>query len=216
MKAKYFLQENRFLLKFFAAKSPWTVLYFVLPLLVLLALLMREEGFSISGILIALPLSFLYWSLVEYLIHRCYFHWLPKNEILRAITGSFHLYHHEHPSDLEVINSGWVTGVLGAILHFSIFYFVFQASYLMALELTFALIIVYYAYEWIHYLVHQKIWDKGPMNYLQNFHLTHHVSPKKNFGQITPIWDYVCGTVRENLETRDNPRMRAYVKGADK
>ncbi len=140
MKAKYFLQENRYLLNFFAAKSPWTVLYFVLPLLVILFVLMPE--IRLTGILLALPLSFLYWSLVEYLIHRCYFHWLPKNEILRAITGSFHLYHHDQPSDLEVINSGWVTGVLGALLHFSVFYFVFQASYQIFFELTFWLIIV--------------------------------------------------------------------------
>lgn len=213
MRTKYILTDYRILLKLFAAKSPWTVLYFVFPLEVLLLFLMQEQGIRATGIIMALPLAFLYWSLVEYLIHRCYFHWVPKNEILRAITGSFHLYHHEHPSDLEVINSGWVTGMIGAIFHFSIFRFVFQASYLFALELTFSLILVYYLYEWVHYLVHQKIYDKGIMNYLQNFHLTHHVSPRKNYGQITPIWDYLLGTMRDNLETKDNPRMRAFVKG---
>lgn len=212
MKAKFFLNQNRFLLKFFAAKNPWTVLYFVLPLEFSLLALMDESGIRFLNVLYALPLSFLYWSLVEYLIHRCYFHWVPKNETLRAITGSFHLYHHENPSDLEVINSGWVTGLIGALFHFAVFKFLFQASYQTALELTFALILVYYAYEWVHYLVHQKVYDKGLMRYLQNFHLTHHVSPRKNFGQITPIWDYLLGTIRDNLETKDHPRMRAFVK----
>ncbi len=213
MSTKYLLTDNRFLLKLFAAKNPWTVLYFVLPLEILLYSLMKEESIRIRSMLLALPLSFLYWSLVEYLIHRAYFHWVPKNKVLRAITGSFHLYHHEHPSDLSVINSGWVTGVIGALFHFAVFKFVFQATYLFALEMTFALIIVYYIYEWVHYLVHQKIYDKGIMNYLQNFHLTHHVSPRKNFGQITPIWDLLLGTMRGNLETRDHPKMRAFIKG---
>lgn len=210
---KYIVKDHRIVLKLFAAKSPWSVLIFVLPILIILTLLMKEESLSFKGILIVLPLSFLYWSLVEYLIHRCYFHWVPKNKLLRTITGSFHLYHHENPQDLEVINSGWVTGILGSILHFSIFYFIFQASYFMALELTFALIIVYYIYEWVHYLVHQKIYTQGIMKYLQNFHLTHHVSPQKNYGQVTPIWDFILGTMRENLETKDNARMRAFIKG---
>jgi hypothetical protein len=58
-------------------------LLFVLPLLVALVLFMPE--IRVVNLLIALPLSFLYWSLVEYLIHRCYFHWLPKNEILSPL-----------------------------------------------------------------------------------------------------------------------------------
>lgn len=210
MKAKYFLQENRFLLNFFAAKSPWTVLYFVLPLEMMLMALMPT--ISVKRILIALPLAFLYWSLVEYIIHRWYFHWMPKNETLRAITGSFHLYHHENPSDLEVINSGWVTGVLGVFFHFAVFKFLFLASYQTALDLTFSLVAVYYFYEWIHTLVHAKVWKNPAMKYLQDFHLTHHVTPKKNFGQITPIWDYVFQTVTQNKNTRDHSRMMAYIK----
>lgn len=210
MKAKYFLQENRYLLNFFAAKSPWTVLLFVLPIEIVLLTLLPEV--SIKRLLTALPLSFLYWSLVEYIIHRWYFHWLPKNETLRAITGSFHLYHHENPSDLEVINSGWVTGTLGVVFHFCVFKFVFFSSTQTAFELTIGLVAVYYYYEWIHYLVHQKVWDKGFMHYLQDFHLTHHVTPKKNYGQITPIWDYVFRTETDNKITREHPRMLAYIK----
>lgn len=209
---KHLIEEHRILLKFFAAKNPWTILYFVLPLLVGLVLCMKE--IRVLNLMIAFPISFLYWSLVEYLIHRNFFHWVPKNRILRYLTSSFHLYHHENPTDIGVINSGWVTGTLGVFFHFGIFYFIFQTTLQTALELTFALVLVYYYYEWVHYKVHEKIYDKGIMRFLQNFHLTHHVSPRCNFGQITPIWDYLLGTMKENKETKDNPRMRAYVKGA--
>lgn len=211
---KYVVHEHRFLLKFFAAKSPLTVLLFLLPLSAILVLQIQKTAqFHGKFLLLALPLSFLYWSLVEYLIHRSYFHWVPKNQTLRSLVGSFHLYHHENPSDLQVINSGWVTAVLGVLLHWSIFHFLFRFSELQSHYLTLALIIVYYFYEWIHYMVHQRLWNKGPMKYLQNFHLTHHVRPKINFGQITPIWDYLLGTVGENMDAKDHPRMRAFIKG---
>lgn len=214
MKTTYLVEQKRFLLKYFAAKSPWTVLYFLLPLsIALIFFLTRIEDFSLKSFALALPLAFLYWSLVEYIIHRWYFHLVPKNEKIRAITGSFHLYHHENPDDLEVINSGWVTGSVGVIFHFSVFRFLFGASTLQSLYLILALLVVYYAYEWVHYLVHQRIFKNPLMRYLQNFHLTHHIRPKCNYGQITPIWDYVLGTVKENMETKDHANMRRLIKG---
>lgn len=216
MRSKYVVTDHRFVLKLFASKNPWNVLLYLLPIEMILFFLMKEEGIRPLRILGAVPLALLYWSLIEYLIHRFYFHWVPKNEILRAITGSFHLYHHENPKDLEVINTGWVTGILGSLFHFSVFKYLFQLSFIGALEVTFGFILVFYFYEWVHYLVHQKIFTNPLLRYLQNFHLTHHVSPKKNYGQITPIWDYLLGTVRDNLETKENPSMMAFVKGAQK
>jgi 4-hydroxysphinganine ceramide fatty acyl 2-hydroxylase len=216
MSSKYIVTDHRIVLKLFASKNPWSVLLFIVPIQMLLFFLMREEGIRPIRILGAIPQALLYWSLIEYLIHRFYFHWVPRNEILRAISGSFHLYHHENPKDLEVINTGWVTGIIGSIFHFLVFKFVFQLSYINSLEMTFGLILVFYYYEWIHYLVHQRVFKNTFLKYLQNFHLTHHVSPKKNYGQITPIWDYLLGTVRDNLDTKDHPRMLAFVKGAQK
>lgn len=214
MKTTYLVERKRFLLKYFAAKNPWCVLYFLLPLCTgLVYLILRLNSFSVMTALLTLPLSLLYWSLAEYIIHRWYFHLVPKNETLRAITGSFHLYHHENPTDLEVITSGWVTGTIGVFFHFSVFHFILQASYETSLYLTLNLSIVYWGYEWVHYLVHKKIFTNPIMRFLQNFHLTHHIRPKANYGQITPIWDYVFGTARKNFETKDNDNMRKFING---
>lgn len=215
MKSKYVVIDHRIVLKLFAAKNPWTMLLFIAPVEIIFFFLMKEEGLRPLQLLLSIPVALLYWTLVEYIIHRWYFHWIPKNEVLRAITGSFHLYHHENPKDLEVINSGWVTGIIGSVFHFSVFKFVYQLSYITSLELTFSLILVFYAYEWIHFLIHEKLYSNPLMRYFQNFHLTHHVSPRKNFGVISPIWDYFFGTVKVNLEASENSRMRAFIKGAE-
>lgn len=216
MNSRYVVTDHRFVLKLFASKNPWSMLLFIIPIESVLFFLIKEEGVRITRLLAAIPFALIYWSLIEYLIHRFYFHWIPKNQILRSITGSFHLYHHENPKDLEVINTGWVTGVIGTFFHFFIFLYAFRLTFISALEMTFALIIIFYIYEWVHYLVHQNVFSNPILKYLQNFHLTHHISPRKNYGQITPIWDYLLGTARNNLETKNEPRMLAFVKGAQK
>ncbi len=213
-KATYIVQEHRYLLKFFAAKNPWGVLWFLLPLVAfgVCAIVESSGTFEPLWALVALPLAYFYWTYVEYLIHRFYFHWNPRQKWLKNVVGSFHLYHHETPDDLAVITSGWVTGVAGAFLHFGILWAITGGNSLAALYLTTALMLIYFGYEWVHYLVHQQVWKGGPLKWLQDFHLTHHVRPRVNFGQVSPIWDWAFGTLAPSLETSKHPRMREFVK----
>lgn len=209
----YLIQNERTLLRFFAAKSPLTVLYFVLPYIILVAYLAKDFSYSIFESAMLLLGALLYWSFAEYIIHRYFFHLNTKFKTLNYMIGSFHLYHHKNPDDLQVINSGWITAMFGLFLHGSIFY-IFTGSMKMTYGLIIGTLIVYYYYEWVHYLVHQKVYEKGLMKYYQDFHLTHHVKAKKNFGQITPIWDFIFRTQIENLDTRKNKAMLKFIKKA--
>ena len=211
----YLIQNERTLLRLFAAKNPWTVLYFVLPYLILSLVLASSYRYTIIEVITSLVLSLLYWSFAEYIIHRYFFHLNTRFKTLNYMIGSFHLYHHKNPDDLQVINSGWFTALFGLFLHGSIFYLI-TGSMKYTYSLIAGTLIVYYYYEWIHYLVHQKVYESGIMKYYQDFHLTHHVKPKKNFGQITPIWDYVFNTQRANLDTRQNKSMLKFIKKANK
>lgn len=210
----YVVEQHRYLLRFFAAKNPWGVLWFMLPLLAfgIHAIVERTGEFKPLWALAAIPAAYLYWTFIEYLIHRFYFHWNPRQKWLNNIVGSFHLYHHETPDDLGVITSGWVTGVAGAFLHFGILWGLTGGNTLMALYLTTALMVVYFAYEWVHYLVHLRLWRSGPLKWLQDFHLTHHVRPRQNYGQVSPIWDHVFRTHAPSLNTAEHPRMRQFLK----
>lgn len=210
----YLIQNERNLLRLFAAKNPWTVLYFVLPYTLLTLYLARNFNYSLLEMGTLFIASILYWSLAEYIIHRFFFHLNTSYKTLNYMIGSFHLYHHKNPDDLQVINSGWFTALFGLFLHGSIFYLItFSIKYSLALII--GTLIVYYYYEWIHYLVHQRVYNKGFMKYYQDFHLTHHVKAKKNFGQITPIWDYVFKTQIKNLDTRQNKSMLKFIKKAN-
>lgn len=211
--SQFLIQNERTLLRFFAAKNPITVLYFVLPYIAGCAYLASEFTYTTIECIIILIASFLYWSFAEYIIHRFFFHLNTRFKTLNYMIGSFHIYHHRNPDDLQVINSGWITAFFGLFLHGSIFYAI-TGSMKLVYALMIGTLMVYYYYEWIHYLVHQKVYDKGLMKYYQDFHLTHHVKPKKNFGQITPIWDYVFQTQIQNLDTRKNKAMLKFIKKA--
>lgn len=210
-KTHFLIQDERSLLRFFAAKNPWTVLYFVLPYILIINYLARVYSYGVLDIVKYLALSLLYWSFAEYLIHRFFFHLKSPYKTLNYILGSFHLYHHKNPDDLGVINSGWITAFFGLFLHGTIFYLIsFDMRDVYAMLI--GTLVIYYYYEWVHYLVHQKIYTKGLMKYYQDFHLTHHIKPLKNFGQITPIWDFVFGTQIKNIETKNDKRMQKFIK----
>lgn len=210
----YLIQNERTLLRFFAAKNPWTVLYFVMPYLALSLYLASDFTYTITEVIYLFLASLLYWSFAEYIIHRFFFHLNTRFKSINYMIGSFHLYHHKNPDDLQVINSGWFTALFGLFLHGSIFYLL-TSSIKYSLALISGTLIVYYYYEWVHYLVHQKVYTGGLMKYYQDFHLTHHVKAKKNFGQITPIWDFVFRTQIKSLDTAKNKSMLKFIKKAN-
>ena len=120
--SQFLIQNERTLLRFFAAKNPITVLYFVLPYIAGCAYLASEFTYTTIECIIILIASFLYWSFAEYIIHRFFFHLNTRFKTLNYMIGSFHIYHHRNPDDLQVINSGWITAFFGLFLHGSIFY----------------------------------------------------------------------------------------------
>jgi len=209
--AQFLIQNERTLLKLFAARNPVTVLYFVVPYFLTIVYLAREYNYSPLEAISYLMLSLFYWSLAEYCIHRYFFHFKSRFKTLNYMIGSFHIYHHKNPEDLNVINSGWITAFFGLFLHGSIFYLL-SASFKSTFAILMGTLIIYYYYEWIHYLVHQKVYKGGLMKYYQDFHLTHHIKPKSNYGQITPIWDFVFRTKIESIDTCKNTAMLKFIK----
>lgn len=182
------------LVKFFASSNPVHLLLFVLPLWVLSFYLM--SGSSTSGL--TLVLSFLggvlYWSFLEYAIHRWLYHSKYPTRALHYFLGSFHLYHHRNMGDHRVLTAGFLMIylmtplVLSPLLYFTQDPGVFGAA-------TLGLTAFYYFYEWIHYTLHYKVHQSGYLNYIQKYHLHHHDrAPRKNFGNTSHLWDVVLGT----------------------
>jgi sterol desaturase/sphingolipid hydroxylase (fatty acid hydroxylase superfamily) len=65
--------------------------------------------------------------------------------------------------------------------------------------------VAYAVYEVAHHECHARPYRRGPMGYLQAFHLHHHEKDwRRNFGVTNPLWDWALGTLARR--PRSQPR----------
>jgi dihydroceramide fatty acyl 2-hydroxylase len=188
--------ENEFLER--ASKvHPSTPFLFYIPLLVCLegrALLTHHT--SVVTSLVAIPLGMMTWQLMEYAIHRYFFHWDGGNSrFWRKVHDISHGYHHLYPDDSNrlvmplgaSIPLGIVVAGLLALIRqpeFTIPYFV-------------GIVSGYLLYDFLHWASHYRTpktaWGKA----LRAHHMAHHFAVHdKNFG-ISHRWvDALFGTLR--------------------
>lgn len=140
-------------------------------------------------------LGFVTWQVMEYAIHRSFFHWEGNGPFTRRLHDIAHGYHHTYPDDgmrlvmplgasipLAFVIAGllWVVGRPDATVP----YFC-------------GIVAGYLYYDFLHYAVHhykpRTQWGKN----LRAHHMAHHFAcPDRNFG-ISHLWiDRLLGTLR--------------------
>ena len=150
---------------------------------------------------VAFGLGAMGWSLSEYLLHRFAGHgpsrlrkgawWLPPN-VLLLLFWEEHTAHHRDPmyfapgwkKALTAVATVPVAGVLVASF----------TSFAVGLSFALGFSLTYVAYEWLHRRVHTHAPTNAYMGWMRRHHLQHHVSPKKNHGVTSGLWDRVFGT----------------------
>ena len=136
------------------------------------------------------------WTLIEYLLHRVFFHHAP-------ILSVIHERHHEEPQEL-IGTPAWASALVGLIA---------VASPLCALlgfdlgtAATAGLVAGYLWYVFVHYATHH--WQPRRNSYLYRARLRHarhhHLSHSGNFGVTTSLWDHVFGTAIEARAPRSH------------
>jgi sterol desaturase/sphingolipid hydroxylase (fatty acid hydroxylase superfamily) len=199
------IEEHPWLAGFFGASHPLQCLVTVAPLGA--ALVWISQGQGLGARLVAMAAGALYWSFVEYAMHRWFYHWRPRGRALRRVVESFHVYHHRHLADRSVWNAGpFLVFPLTLILTAPVALILRDAAATAAVMS--GAVLAYYLYEWSHYLVHTRVFRRGPLAYLQGFHLHHHHgNARRCFGVTNPLWDLLFGTIvpRRAWITR-NPR----------
>lgn len=137
----------------------------------------------------------LWWSLLEYLLHRFLFH--RKNRLF----GRRHLQHHARVKERPLALAPWPSAVLGAVLHAVPLFAFLEAS--IAAPFFGGFLVGYLVYEYVHYAVHYHR-QRTPMGrWLRSYHLLHHhKTPKARYGVTSPVWDLVFGTFAP-VERRD-------------
>ncbi len=135
----------------------------------------------------------LFWSFLEYLIHRFAFHFEAKSDYGKRLVFIFHGIHHDHPNDpLRLVMPPSVSLPLGTAFYL-IFHFVFGSVY--AEPLFAGLLSGYLAYDMTHFAVHHFMLKNKTMMKIKTHHMKHHYKDStKGFGVSSPLWDKIFQT----------------------
>lgn len=129
-----------------------------------------------------------WWTLLEYLLHRFVFHLAPET------LGRRHIEHHERPLERRLAIASPQTSIGGAALHGIVFLGLFGVD--RGLWLLAGLVVGYLGYEWVHWSTHYRHPRSRLAKALRRHHLLHHHAQKDaRFGVTSALWDRIFGTL---------------------
>jgi len=139
----------------------------------------------------------LFWTFLEYSLHRWLFHldenveWSP---LLVLTHFTIHGVHHLLPMDpLRLVFPPILTAILASGIY-SLYSLVMPHP--EAVCMIGGGILGYVAYDLTHYALHHWAAHFDYLRKLKTYHLAHHYkNPKLGYGISSKLWDYVFGTV---------------------
>jgi dihydroceramide fatty acyl 2-hydroxylase len=180
---------------------PVTPFLFYIPTIIGILAWALGSGTTTPGRVAAfVPLGIVTWQLMEYAIHRGWFHWEGSGRFSRRVHDIVHGYHHHYPDDgLRLVMPPSASLPL-AFLVAGILWTFGRPD--VTVPLYCGIVAGYLWYDFLHYSVHhhkpRTAWGRA----LRAHHLAHHFAcPDRNFG-ISHRWvDRLLGTLR----TRQTP-----------
>ena len=148
---------------------------------------------SLMRIVAMLACGFLFFTLVEYLVHRYLFHIITDTPTKERFQYMFHGVHHDHPRDkTRLAMPPVVSVVLASLLTFFFWLIMGEAG----LPFAAGFVSGYATYLCVHYSVHAFDPPDNFLRILWKHHgLHHHRFPEKAFGVSSIIWDVVFRTM---------------------
>lgn len=140
----------------------------------------------------AFGLGMLFWTFVEYCLHRFLFHIPQTNRVFRAIYFYSHGIHHDAPRDATRLVMPPGASIPLAVGFFFFYRWISPGYYL---PFTAGFISGYLIYDFLHFSVHFFAFKNSYFKMIRRNHMMHHYrAPLKNFGFTTPVWDYLGGS----------------------
>jgi sterol desaturase/sphingolipid hydroxylase (fatty acid hydroxylase superfamily) len=136
--------------------------------------------------------GYLGWTLLEYWLHRLFFHMPVRGPVSRRVYFFIHGVHHDWPWD----RSRLVLPPSISILLAALFYGLFRAAFGHDIHALFAgFVLGYVVYDTVHWYTHAGSPRSRVMRYLRREHLVHHFRESgTRFGVSCPWWDVVFRT----------------------
>ncbi|MEQ1665028.1 MAG: sterol desaturase family protein [Bdellovibrionales bacterium] len=189
------IEKNRSWIKIFASPHPFLNIAFMLPIIFWLAFtgktwIITHIVFSACFFMIGL----LYWSFIEYFIHRWIYHAQYRNKKVRELVESFHIYHHRSPKDNSVLTAG-------PLIFFPLALILLMPIWIISLghqgifsSISLGVILYYLFYEWVHYSIHRRIPKTVYARWITEYHMFHHKVWNVKYGNTTSLWDHLFRT----------------------
>ncbi|ORZ06639.1 hypothetical protein BCR42DRAFT_456313 [Absidia repens] len=181
------------------SKTVW----YIVPLLWLpLAAYQFSNSLAISGEFnvlsgVSFVLGVLIWTLLEYLLHRFFFHvddYLPDHQMAFLIHFTLHGFHHYLPMDRLRLVMPPTLGFALAYPLFNLGHFLFPP--VMAYAVIAGGIVGYVMYDCTHYYLHHAKVLEFHFKEMKKYHMAHHYKNYEDgYGITSKLWDAVFGTV---------------------
>ena len=171
--------------------------FWIYPFLACLLLLLSSQQVpQWKEFLWLVPVGLLIWSLLEYALHRLFFHWIPHHPSIKQMVQPLHFSHHNDPRNPDKILVRPIYSLPVSALFLGGFYTV-TGSFIAASALLTGIWLGFLYYELVHYRLQLSKAAGGFLKYQRQWHFYHHfVDPENCYGVTSPLWDWVFGTYR--------------------
>jgi 4-hydroxysphinganine ceramide fatty acyl 2-hydroxylase len=147
------------------------------------------------------------FTLVEYLVHRYFYHMGADTPRKARLQYVFHGVHHDHPRDKKRLALPPVLSLAVAALFVGLFRlllgthgYAFAGGFMTG----------YATYLLAHYAIHVYSPPKNFLGAIWKHHNLHHfVGDTAAFGVSSPLWDHVFGTMPEDPIARRKKQQAA-------
>ncbi|KAI8087043.1 uncharacterized protein B0P05DRAFT_487466 [Gilbertella persicaria] len=151
---------------------------------------------NMKGTGLSFGLGMLIWTLLEYLLHRFFFHlddMLPDHQAAFVLHFVIHGFHHYLPMDRLRLVMPPTLAIIIAYPLVSLGHFLFPP--MMAHGVIAGGFIGYVLYDCVHYYLHHAKVFKYHFREMKKYHMAHHYKNYEGgYGITSKIWDYCFGT----------------------
>ncbi len=155
---------------------------------------------------LCVPAGVITWVLMEYFIHRYFFHWEGSGPFTRRVHEIAHGYHHKYPDDAKRLVMPLGASIPLAIIIAGLLWLVGWPT--VTLPYFCGIVWGYLFYDFTHWATHhvtpRTAWGKA----IRSHHMAHHfATPDRNFG-ISNRWvDVLMGSGGRRLARRAQPQQ---------
>jgi len=169
---------------------------FYIPIIVGLMIYALATGVTrLPYIVVFVPLGWITWDLMEYGIHRSFFHWEGSGPFTRKLHEIVHGYHHRYPDDRRRLVMPLGASIPLAVIVAGILALIGKP--IATIPYFCGIVAGYLFYDFTHWSTHYRTPRTAWGRAIRSHHMAHHfASPDLNFG-ISHRWvDFLVGTLK--------------------